>query len=276
MKRTLFFFPNSANWATISTVIPVLSGIAKNKGWETDYFDTYKYETGLDSSSEKESAGGFKLGFSLLNNGRIPTERIVIDLQNKINTFQPDIIVINAMSYEYQFLLTFFHNIKILQNTIVIIGGIHSTLSPMPVAESGLFDLIAIGQGELTFKELLDRVEKGKEINNIQGTYFYDRKNNEVKTNPRRPLGSPEELWDVEQDFSFFDDNYFVRPFDGKMIRRYDMEIARGCPFSCSYCGNTALKNIYTKGGEKPEPLTKFLIQRPFDSSFSHMKMMVE
>ncbi|MBI2102535.1 B12-binding domain-containing radical SAM protein [Candidatus Woesearchaeota archaeon] len=276
MKRVLFFFPNSANWATISTVIPILSGIAKSRGWEGAYFDTYRYDTGMDSSTEKEKAGGFKPGFSLLNDGLLPTERIVPDLQEKIDRFQPDLIVINAMSYEFQFLITFFHKVKIPTKTQIIIGGIHSTLSPMPVAESGLFDLVVIGQGELTFNEILERLEERKGLKEIEGTYFYDREHKKVITNPRRPLGAPEELWRVEQDFSFFDDNYFVRPFDGKMIRRYDMEIARGCPFNCSYCGNTALKNIYTKGGDKPEPLTKFLIQRPFDSSFSHMKMMVE
>jgi len=54
------------------------------------------------------------------------------------------------------------------------------------------------------------------------------------------------------------------------------MEVARGCPFNCTYCGNTALKKIYIEGGDTPEPLSKFLIKRPMDSCMDHMKMMVE
>src|SRR3989338_8477516 len=154
MKKVLFFFPNSANWAAISTVIPSLAGIARHKGGESAYFDTYKHETGMDSSTEKEKAGGFKKGFMFFADGKIPKERIVPDLQEKIDSFQPDLIVINAMSYEFQFLLTFFHKVLIPKNTKVIIGGIHSTLSPMPVVKLGLFDLVAIGQGELTFREV--------------------------------------------------------------------------------------------------------------------------
>ena len=64
--KLLILFPNMANWATISTPVPILSGISKSRGWDVEYFDTYNYEKGVDSSSDKEKTGGFKPGFSLL------------------------------------------------------------------------------------------------------------------------------------------------------------------------------------------------------------------
>ena len=87
--------------------------------------------------------------------------------------------------------------------------------------------------------------------------------------NPRRQLLSPEKLWEVEIDLSFLDDSYFIRPFDGKMIRRYDVDMARGCPYNCTYCGNSALKRIN-------QGLGRFIKTRPFDSLFPHLKKMID
>lgn len=99
--KLLLLFPNTANWATISTAIPILSGIAKNRGWNVEYFDTYNYEKGADSSSDKEETGGFKPGFSLLEKITRPFFQIAADLQKKIDEFQPDLIAITAPKEYY-------------------------------------------------------------------------------------------------------------------------------------------------------------------------------
>ncbi len=79
--------------------------------------------------------------------------------------------------------------------------------------------------------------------------------------NSKRDLLEPEDLWKVDPDYSLFDDRYFTYPFDGQMVNILLLEIARGCPFNCSYCGNSTLKKIY-KG------LGRYICERPLDSLF--------
>jgi len=267
--KLLLVFPNEANWATISTAIPILSGIAKNREWDVEYFDTYNYEKGEDSSSDKEKTGGFKPGFSLLKDANKPFSRIAPDLQKKINEFGPDLIAITALSQEYELLMKFLPKIKVPDKTKVVIGGIHVMLARDEVVATKLFDIVAFGEAEGIFGRLLARIENHENFKGINGTYLYDKKTCETIKHPKRELLSAEELWNVERDLSLFDEAYFIRPFDGKQIRRYDMETARGCPYNCAYCGNSALKE-FNKG------LGKYVRTRPINSSIEHMKRVKE
>ncbi|HCJ67124.1 MAG TPA: hypothetical protein DHV62_07325, partial [Elusimicrobia bacterium] len=226
--KLLLLFPNMANWATISTAIPILSGIAKSRCWEVEYFDTYNYEKRVDSSSDKEKAGGFKPGFSLLKGKTKPFSQIKLDLQQRINEFQPDLIAITALSQEYELLLKFFPEIRVPSETKVIIGGIHAILERDGVIETKLFDLVVFSEAEAVFDSILSKIENHKQLGGINGTYFYNRMTKETLRYPKIKLLKPEELWKVKRDFSIFNEIYFIRPFDGKQIRRYDVETARG------------------------------------------------
>lgn len=267
--KLLLLFPNMANWATISTAVPVLSGIAKSRGWDVEYFDTYNYEKGDDSSSDKEKTGGFKPGFSLLKEKTKPFSQIALDLQKQIDEFQPDLIAITALSQEYELLMKFFPGIKVPAKTKVIIGGIHIMLARDAVLESRLFDVVAFSEAEGVFDQVLARIENQESLQGLNGTYLYDKGTKKIIKHSKIKLLPPEELWKVERDFSFFNDAYFIRPFDGKQIRRYDMETARGCPYNCAYCGNSALKE-FNKG------LGRYVRTRPINSSMEHMKKMKE
>ena len=44
-EKILFFFPNTANRASIPTAMPILGGIAREHGWNVSYFDTTHGET---------------------------------------------------------------------------------------------------------------------------------------------------------------------------------------------------------------------------------------
>jgi radical SAM superfamily enzyme YgiQ (UPF0313 family) len=270
--KLLIFFPNAANWAQICSAVPILSGIAKKLEWELDYFDTWRYkdEDFMRVEQEKIKNGGFKMGYNLQQHVDKTYDQITVDLQNKIDQFKPDLIAISALSTEYKFLLTFFNKIIIPQTTKVIIGGMHATMKYEEIIESKLFDLVAFGEGEETFEEVLFKIKNNYHINDIKGTYFYDKNLDVIVKNSKRPLLPANKLWETQRDFSFYeDDEYFFRPFDGKKIRRYEMETARGCPWNCAYCGNSALK-AFNKG------LGKYVKTRPIESSIKEMKILKE
>jgi radical SAM superfamily enzyme YgiQ (UPF0313 family) len=271
--KLLILFPNAVNWAAVCTSVPILAGIAKHRKWDVEYFDTYSYQNVLSNGEKaREKIAGFKVGPSNILDDDITKyfEDIIPDLQNKINDYNPDLIAITALSTEYDFLLKFFDKIKYPEYTKIIIGGIHATFKPMQVISSKLFDLVALGEGEETFNELLTKLKNKQNIDDILGTYFYNKKNGEIKINPIRSLLPAEKLWEIERDNSFFKSKaYFLRPFDGKQINRYEMEISRGCPFNCTYCANSALKK-FNKG------LGKYVKVRPIESSINQMKKLIE
>lgn len=144
-KRILFLYPGTANSPSICNAIAILTGIAKNLSWDMDYFDTYIYEKKRDSIQDRESSGEFKFSERLALVKFKPFDKLVSDLQDKIDTFKPKIIAISCMSFEYEFLLTFFRNIQVSKETLIVIGGVHPTLKPVEVINSGLFDIVCVG-----------------------------------------------------------------------------------------------------------------------------------
>lgn len=267
-KRLLLFFPNTSNRGRITTAIPILGGIAKKRGWDVNYFDTSFYEKEDDSVIDREKTGGFRPGAKETIPDMQPKEKLIPNFQALIDDYKPDFLAITAMTCDYQYLMTFFPQIKIPNETKVIIGGLHAMFKENEVIESNMFDLICLGQGEATFNDILSRVETNTRIDNIPGTTYRDKKNKKTIHNEKRFLLPADKLWETEEEYSFFDKRYFSYPFDGKSINMFWADIGRGCPYACSYCGNAALKEYY-------QGLGRYIVSRPIDSVFKILKKVI-
>ena len=46
-------------------------------------------------------------------------------------------------------------------------------------------------------------------------------------------------------DYSIFEDQIFLRPYNGDVIKAVDYELSRGCVFTCSYCVETIIQKYY-------------------------------
>lgn len=267
-KKILFLYPNTANSPNIPSAIAILSGIAKKLSWETAYFDTYIYQKTKDSLQEREDTGEFKHAPRPSHTGFKPLGDLTADLQEKIDALEPDIIAISCISFEYQFLMSFLPDIRIQGKALVMIGGVHATVKPDEVASTGLFDLVCAGEGEEVFAELLAKYELGEDLKSIKNIY-YRNSDGEVIRNPRRKIIGEDRLWANAPDLSFFDERYFLYPFDGKIYRRYSFELARGCPFDCTYCGNSAIKKAN-------DGLGNYVRTRPVRSIQENMKGIID
>ncbi|MBJ7428971.1 MAG: cobalamin-dependent protein, partial [Bacteroidia bacterium] len=67
----------------------------------------------------------------------------------------------------------------------VVWGGWHPSLFPEQTLKEPSIDVIIKGQGEITFKELLERFETQSSLEGLQGI-SYKNKENQVVTNPER------------------------------------------------------------------------------------------
>lgn len=113
----------------------------------------------------------------------------------------------------------------------VIMGGHHATFYDERWLELGL-DVVVRGEGEITFPELVDAIDSGKNMSEVSGISFLDN-GNVQRTVDRQFIknldDSPIPDFDlfVDQKFDFLaGSTSFVGP----------VETSRGCPYGCSFC----------------------------------------
>lgn len=76
----------------------------------------------------------------------------------------------------------------------VIAGGPHPTVDPASVLAPGLVDAAVLGEGEVTFAEVVERVEQGRDLAGVPGTRGLARGNPGARAGPavpRRPGSAP-------------------------------------------------------------------------------------
>ncbi len=113
----------------------------------------------------------------------------------------------------------------------IIWGGYHPSLLPEQCVSEDYVDAVVRGQGEVTFREIIARLEQGGNLEGIAGVTFISD-NGEIVSNPDRPVANvdsfppaPYELLDIEQ---------FFRINNGR--RALQFFSSQGCPYKCTFC----------------------------------------
>lgn len=132
----------------------------------------------------------------------------------------------------------------------VVWGGWHPSLFPeMCVEEPGVAAAVT-GQGEDTFREIMERLAAGETLADVAGCVWSDG-SGEVKVNLPRPLRDINEL--PRHDYALIPvDAYFKR----KGRRQLDYISSQGCRFRCNFCADPA---VYKRGwyGLAPERMVR-------------------
>jgi len=115
----------------------------------------------------------------------------------------------------------------------VVWGGVHSTLFPHKTIESPFIDIVVKGEGEITFYELVKRLEAKKSLHNLSGILF--KEDGKIIENEDRSFINLDEVPSIPYELVNIKD-YQHRYFNEKEV--VEFESSRGCPFNCAFCYN--------------------------------------
>jgi radical SAM superfamily enzyme YgiQ (UPF0313 family) len=207
----------------------------------------------LHSYLEREGQEPMSIFFKemLLNKMAPPSAGEFARLEEWVAEVQPDLVGISLRSTFFKFALEITERIKRRnENTFVIWGGTHPTVLPEQSLEH--CDAVCIGEGEEPFLELVCRIEAGQDTRDIENLWF--NQDGEMIKNPVRPLQQNLDLrpfsnWDDRHCYYIEDEKLFTRWPWGER-KRYPIMTSLGCPFSCTYCCNSTLRQIYGGKGK--------------------------
>lgn len=156
-----------------------------------------------------------------------------VEIRNQIKSFKPDIVGITALSFTMVDVMHTVASVKEINPDIkVVLGGPHPHLFPEETINLPGIDYIVLGEGEITFYELIASMEKKEEPVAVKGL-VYKKEDKTIYTGERN-----------------LNDNLDELPFPARELvdyKKYHSSIAiktpittmitsRGCPYRCSFC----------------------------------------
>jgi radical SAM superfamily enzyme YgiQ (UPF0313 family) len=117
-------------------------------------------------------------------------------------------------------------------NIPVVWGGWHPSLFPEQTLNEPSIDVVVKGQGEIAFKELLERFESNHSLEGLAGICYKNSKN-EIVCNQERSMV------DINQ-FPAFNYDLINVPAYMKLSGRKQLDYisSQGCRFRCSFCAD--------------------------------------
>lgn len=121
---------------------------------------------------------------------------------------------------------------ELAPDVAVIWGGWHTSLFPeQPIEDHIFIDITVQGQGEETFRELVEHLDKGIPLDDVKGITY--RNNEDVVKNPPRPMAAMDSFDRVNYDLINVE-----KYFEKKGKRQFDFISSTGCYFRCAFCAD--------------------------------------
>lgn len=122
------------------------------------------------------------------------------------------------------------------EDILCVLGGMHATALPKRSLEESMFDLVVVGEGELTMLEVMEKHFQKSFPADVAGTVVRTEKG--IVRNPPRPL-----IKDLDEiplpAYDLIDEEYYIDTLRGYGGGRSMVIMAsRGCPFRCVFCSS--------------------------------------
>ena len=169
--------------------------------------------------------------------GHIET-RHAVSLREAISERSPEIVGIHSTTFTLVDALLTAQAVKDLDPQIpVVIGGPHPSIYPVETAELSGIDYVVVGEGEITFTELVDRLSRGVDPEDVPGL-VYKRNGNMINTGKRPLIDDLDMLPFPARHLAPYEKYWSVIASRSPMTT---MITSRGCPYGCSFCARPHL-----------------------------------
>lgn len=156
-----------------------------------------------------------------------------------LKTDEPAILAFSCMTTNVHRCLRVNRAVKARRKVFTVFGGSHATSFAEMIEQDGV-DAICVGEGEGAIVDLVNRLERGGSIEDIQNLWV--KRDGEIIRNSLRPLIDPLDSLPVP------DHAVFERAIPRSLWRTY-VHTSRGCPYGCTYCFNELFRRIYKGKG---------------------------
>ncbi|MDD4910420.1 MAG: radical SAM protein [Candidatus Omnitrophica bacterium] len=123
----------------------------------------------------------------------------------------------------------------------IVWGGPHPSILPEQTLMSEYVDIVCVGEGDVTFRELVGALASGGSLSGIEGIAYKD--GGRAVRNPDRALIDVEGLLPVP--WGLIDVEKYIHPdmYLKESLRTLDIgQTSRGCPFNCGFCSSASLR----------------------------------
>lgn len=245
--KTLFIYTNPRSMSLVPTVIPLLYRILSNAGIEMQLFDTSFYDSreksvNADDYSEKiMQVKPFQKELKEKIGQLYDVNNLAKDLENKVNSFSPDLIMVTATESTFLYTIDLLKKIKHL-GIPVLLGGVFASFASDLAINYDEIDMLCIGEVEETIVSLCKSLQEGKDPSGMPNLWFKKKDGSIAKG----PLASPVDInKNPLIDMSIFEDRRFYRAMAGKIYRMFPVETHRGCPHVCAFCNSPLQNKLY-------------------------------
>ncbi len=176
------------------------------------------------------------------------------DAGEQVRAYGPDLVGISSLSLEESILMKTAREIKKWRpDCPVIVGGPYVNSAKEQLLNNSDLDYLVLGEGELTFPELVQAICQKNDPQNIQGIAY--RRNGGVVKTPARPfMENLDELlfpsWDLIDLKTYFNLPRFMRFSPVAGVPFMPVMTSRGCPYRCVYCHNIMGKRFRARSAE--------------------------
>ena len=176
-------------------------------------------------------------------------------LHDQLEAFQPDVIGVGCLTAGYYECVDLLKAIKNIDPDIItVVGGHHPTVVLQDFV-GGFTDYIVIGEGEDTFRELIDVLELKGDVSVVNGLAI--PKDGRIYFTDERPLINLDEMPIPRRELT---KQYRERYFRGPVKSYACLVTSRGCQFRCKFCCQWKL-NRGSYRIRKPDAIANELLQ---------------